>query len=155
MSTTAIALLCLAVLGTGCASSADDPAAEDAPTAESGTTASPAPDPSASASPDAKPPVVYEALCDAAAATDPDAAESAFGRAHEGLHTLARELQQDDQAVVAGDLLEAKHGVEAAFGEGPAPDDLDQRLDRLLVATADAIAASGQARPTCPAGTSP
>lgn len=100
-------------------------------------------------------PAVYVALCEAAVAPDAEAAREAFARAHDGLHTLAGDLQRTDQRVVAGDLLEAKQRVEAALAAEPVPEDLDARLDAMLTATADAVAASGQPRPTCPEGATP
>ncbi len=147
MSTITRMLLCLTVLAAGCATSAE------APTAAAGT---PSPAATSTAAPTgSESPALYTALCEAAAATDPAAAEPAFAGAHDGLHTLARELQDTDQRAVAGDLLEAKQRVEAAFVAEPLPDDLAQRLDRLLTATADAITASGRPRPTCPEGPTP
>lgn len=87
-------LLCLAVALTGCGSSSTD---------DADTGAAP----------------VLVAVCDAADADDPAAAEAAFGQAHDGLHTLARELQEGDRRDAAADLLEAKQRVEAAFATCP------------------------------------
>ena len=114
-----------ALLAVGCASADDDP------TGGAGAAS------------------VLLAVCDAAAADDPAGAEAAFGGAHDGLHSLARDLQDTDRRDVAGELLEAKQQVEEAFAAASVPDDLPERLDRLTEATADALAATGATRPTC------
>lgn len=131
-------LLCAAVLAAGCGTTtgATD-AADTADEASPGVAAS------------ATPPL-FAGLCDAAAARAPGEAEETFARAHDGLHSLARELQDTGQRAVAGDLLEAKQQVEAAFGTDPTPPDLTDRLDRLVDATADALSASGHPPPSCP-----
>lgn len=118
-------LLFLAVLVAGCASSP--------PAGESGATV----------------PSVLAAVCDAAGGNDVVEAEAAFARAHDGLHTLARELQDVDRRDVAADLLEAKQRVEAAFANEPVPDDLSGRVDALVDATAEALAATGGPRASC------
>lgn len=125
-----VCLLCAAVVAVGCAP-ADDVRADDAT------------------------PLVLAAVCDAAAADDPAGAESAFGRAHDGLHSLARDLQDSDRRGLAGDLLEAKQQVEEGFATAPVPDDLPDRLDRLAEATTDALAATAATRPTCPERNAP
>lgn len=143
-------ILCAAVFAVGCAST---PAGDDLPApggASASETAPVIPAASVSESEAATPPVMFVALCDAAAADAAADAEQAFGRAHDGLHTLAREVQDTDERAVAGDLLEAKQQVEAAFAADPLPEDLSDRLDRLVDAAADALAASGDPRPTCP-----
>lgn len=155
MPTPARLLLCFALFATGCASASDSPDPAGPVTAATATTA---PEPAATpqgGTTNSKVPDLYTALCDAASAPDPESAESGFGRAHDGLHSLARELQDTDQRAAAGDLLEAKQQVEAAFADDPVPGDLTRRLDQLLTATADALVASGQPRPTCHEGTSP
>lgn len=157
MPTAVRLILCFSILTAGCASAAEAPPAADPPATTATATGSPSPTAGGGTPPagEVAVPAVYVALCDATTATDPAAAKDAFGRAHDGLHTLARELQDTDERAAAGDLLEAKQRVEAAFADVTVPDDLDQRLDRLLTATADAIVASGQPRPTCPEGSTP
>lgn len=123
-------LLCAAVLTVGCA-------------------------PTDGAQPADESSVVLSAVCEAAAADGPAEAGAAFGGAHDGLHSLARELQDTDRRDVAGDLLEAKQQVEEAFATAPVPDDLPDRLDRLVETTADALAATGATRPTCPERSKP
>ena len=124
-------LLCLAVAFAGCASSS----------ATDGSGDDPAP--------------ALVAVCDAADADDPSAAEAAFGRAHDGLHTLARELQDLDRRDAAADLLEAKQRVEAAFAADTVPDDLSDRIATLVDATAAALTETGRPRTPCPEGTAP
>lgn len=124
-------LLCLAVTLASCASSSstDDAGSGPAP--------------------------VLVAMCDAANADDPAAAEAALGRAHDGLHTLARELKETDRRDTAADLLEAKQRVEAAFAADTVPDDLSDRINTLVDATAAALTATGRPRAPCPEGTAP
>lgn len=117
--------LLAAILAVGCA------AADDDPTGGAGAAS------------------VLPAVCDATSADDPAGAEAAFGGAHDGLHRLARELQETDRRDAAGELLEAKQQVEEAFAAASVPDDLPERLDRLTEATVDALAATGATRPTC------
>jgi uncharacterized protein (DUF305 family) len=93
-------------------------------------------------------PALIGVLCDAAVADSPEAAQRAFGDAHSGLHALARQLQDDDQRVAAGDLLEAKQRVEAAFVDDPVPADLDDRLGRLVATTIDAFEVADGDRPS-------
>lgn len=98
------------------------------------------------------PPPLLATLCAAAAAGDRNHAEEAFGRAHDGLHTLARELQEAGEREAAGELLEAKQRVEAALVADQVPDDLHDRLDTLSDATAEALEAAGTVAAACPGG---
>ena len=78
-------------------------------------------------------------LCDASEAAadgELDAAERAFGEAHDGLHTLARDLQDADRRPDAGKLLEAKQRVEAGFDTDPPAPEVPDDLRRLASATA-------------------
>ena len=62
-------------------------------------------------------------VCDAArqAATNVDAArQTFFGQSHDGIHLIARGLQDKDRAASAT-LLEAKQKVEADFNASPPP----------------------------------
>jgi hypothetical protein len=76
------------------------------------------------------------ALCTAAgqAPADPLEAEKTFaGKAHEGLHSIARQLEDTDRAA-AGALLKAKMQVESDFAGGAANDTI--RTDLLALADA-------------------
>lgn len=78
-------------------------------------------------------------LCDAAdaaASGDLAAAEREFGETHEGLHTLARDLQDADRRPDAGELLEAKQRVEAGFEADPSAPDIAVDLQDLASVTA-------------------
>jgi hypothetical protein len=89
-------------------------------------------------------PLVTTLCASAQAARDGDVAEAEerFASVHDPLHTLARELQDADRRSVAGDVLEAKHQVEAAFGSDVAADEVAERVTRLSQAVATATSAS-------------
>lgn len=77
---------------------------------------------------------VARGLCQAAAATDVDGAEESFGAVHDGLHDIARALQEVDRPAAAT-LLEAKQAVEAGLHRRAPLSELDPELDRLVTAT--------------------
>lgn len=77
---------------------------------------------------------VTRGLCEAAAAGDTDDAERSFGAAHDGLHEIARALQEVDRKAAAA-LLEAKQEVEAGFHRRAPASELGPDLDRLVTAT--------------------
>lgn len=99
-------------------------------------------------------PAVLASVCAAAAADDAATAEDAFHRAHDGIHTLARDLQAEDRRDRAATLLEAKQRVEAGFAEAAPPADLTGRLVTLSEAVAAGVAPEGEPIPTCPEETS-
>lgn len=88
-------------------------------------------------------------LCTAAAADTAADARGAFAAAHDELHTLARDLQEVDERVVAARLLEAKQAVEAAVAEELPLKQLRPRLDELLAATTEAADTLDRPVPTC------
>jgi len=79
----------------------------------------------------------------------PRAARSVFfGQAHDGLHMIARALQDVDRKAAA-DLLVAKQAVEDDFAQGTSPDRLAADLRRLAAATRVGLSRLGVVVPTC------
>ncbi len=92
-------------------------------------------------------PGVIDALCAARDAGDSDRARTiSFDRAHDPLHELAADLSDEDRGTEAR-LLEAKQRVEADLTSDASPDLVDD-LDELITATADAMEANGEPRPS-------
>lgn len=92
------------------------------------------------------------AICEAArqAATDFDAARRTFnGRAHDGLHLIARGLETVDRAAAAS-LLEAKQKVEADLSKPPPADQLVADLNRLADVTRSGLARFEVTADACP-----
>ena len=89
------------------------------------------------------------ALCTAAGAETVTDARTAFATAHDGLHTLARDLQAADERHVAARLLEAKQRVEAAVADELPLDELTPRLEELLAAVSEASTQLDRPTPTC------
>ena len=92
------------------------------------------------------PAAAVQGLCDAeaaAAAGDVEAASVAFAdRAHATLHQVAADLQERDPAL-AGRLLEAKQGVEAALAEGAPAELVASRVAGLRGIFEASLALSG------------
>jgi len=81
-------------------------------------------------------------VCDAArqAATNVDAArQTFFGQSHDGIHLIARGLQDNDRAA-SGRLLEAKQKVEADFLSPPPAAQVVADLHRLAAVTRASLA---------------
>lgn len=92
---------------------------------------------------------VAEGLCLARqqAADDPGAARSTFfDSAHEGIHELARSLQEVDRGAAA-DLLRSKQALEAALESEDAG--LTVKLDDLLATTTVGLEVLGLPTPAC------
>lgn len=97
---------------------------------------------------------VAEGVCRAAgqAASDAEGARRTFfGQAHEGLHTIARGLEDVDRSAAAG-VLVAKQAVEADFSGGKAASALVADLRRLAQATRAALDRLGVRVPACETG---
>lgn len=94
-------------------------------------------------------PDVLAGLCRAQAAAEPARAEEHFAGVHGPLHQLASDVERRDRAV-AGDLLRAKRGVEAAL-EGPSPTAaaLSRELSPLIDAVRDALRTLGRPAAAC------
>lgn len=90
-----------------------------------------------------------QALCEAAGEDSLDGAHAAFARAHDGLHTLARDLQDDDQREVAALLLEAKGAVETDVADNEPLETLSPHLDELLETVDAATTALDRPAPPC------
>ena len=90
----------------------------------------------------------YEGLCAAHASAlsgDLDDAEKSFhDTAHEPLHELSKDAQEQDRAAAAR-LLEAKELVESGFEHGKPAIAAD--VESLLAATREAIGATGEPKP--------
>jgi hypothetical protein len=85
---------------------------------------------------------VAVALCDATeqAGQDPAAARATFlDRAHEGVHTIARQLQEADHADTASRLLEAKFQVESDLDTDPPAPQLQEHLAALTGAVNEGL----------------
>ena len=94
---------------------------------------------------------VVAAVCDAArqAAGDVAAARTTFaGRAHDGLHDIARELEEVDRALAAR-LLEAKAAVEGDFNASPPPASVVDDLTRLADRAREGLARLAVEAPPC------
>lgn len=92
------------------------------------------------------------AICEAArqAATDVGAARKTFnGRAHDGLHLIARGLETVDRAAAAT-LLEAKQKVEADFSQPPPAAQIVADLNHLAEVTRSSLALFGVDVDACP-----
>ena len=145
---TTILLLSAGILISACGGESDT----TAPTsieAESLTTAARA-DPTTTSSTVVADPTIPQlcAVLNAASAGEVDVARSTFD--HGPLHTLADTAIDIDRGVAAR-LLEAKEAVEADLA-GPGPDGptLVTDLEALIVATSDALVATGTpSPPTC------
>lgn len=95
---------------------------------------------------------VAAALCEAAAQapTDVEAAEKTFnGRAHDGLHLIARGLEQIDRAASAA-LLEAKQKVEGDFSRSAAGSQVAADLKPLHDVTVSSLARFNVTAGACP-----
>src|SRR5688500_10681864 len=91
-------------------------------------------------------------ICEAArqAATGVAAASKTFnGRAHDGLHLIARGLETVDRAAAAT-LLEAKQKVEADFSKPPPAAQLVADLNQLAEVTRSSLARFGVNVDACP-----
>jgi hypothetical protein len=91
-------------------------------------------------------------LCDAAAqaSTDVKAAEKTFnGRSHDGLHLIARGLEQIDRAASAT-LLEAKQKVEGDFSRSAAGGQIATDLRHLSEVTRASLAHFNVTAGDCP-----
>ena len=97
---------------------------------------------------------IADGLCAAAgqaAGGDIDTArQTFFGQSHEGLHLIARALQDDDRAA-AGALLEAKQKVEADFTTPPPGAQVAADLRRLAELTRSSLARFKVGVAACPA----
>jgi hypothetical protein len=92
------------------------------------------------------------ALCSAReeAARDPVAARATFfDRAHDPLHTLARQVGDGDRAQ-AGRLLRAKTAVEANLERRRTASSLLPDFDHLIRVTREALREVGEPAPPCP-----
>ena len=92
-------------------------------------------------------------LCEAAsqAATDVSAAEKAFsGKSHDGLHLIAKGLQDIDRPASAT-LLEAKHKVEADFSNNAPGAQVATDLRSLSEVTNTSLARFNVSVDSCPA----
>ena len=97
---------------------------------------------------------VAAGLCQAAeqAPTDVKAAEKTFnGRSHDGLHLIARGLEQVDRAASAT-LLEAKQKVEGDFSKSAAGAQVATDLKNLHEVTVASLARFNVTAGACPPG---
>ena len=95
---------------------------------------------------------VAAGLCEAAAQapTDVEAAEKTFnGRSHDGLHLIARGLEQIDRAASAA-LLEAKQKVEGDFSRSAAGSRVAADLKPLHDVTVSSLARFNVTAGACP-----
>lgn len=95
---------------------------------------------------------VASGLCRAAeeAATDPEAARlTFFSESHDGLHTIARALEDVDRKAAA-DLLVAKQAVEADFAAAPSAGVLRDDLTTLAAATRTGLGRLDVSVTACP-----
>ena len=95
---------------------------------------------------------VAAGLCEAAtqAPTDVKAAEKTFnGRSHDGLHLIARGLEQIDRAASAA-LLEAKEKVESDFSRSAAGAQVATDLRQLHEVTVSSLARFNVTAGACP-----
>ncbi|MEW6475414.1 MAG: hypothetical protein AB1679_24425 [Actinomycetota bacterium] len=97
---------------------------------------------------------VAAGLCESAAQapTDVEAAEKTFnGRSHDGLHLIARGLEQIDRAAAAV-LLEAKQKVEGDFSRSAAGAQVATDLRHLHEVTVSSLARFNVTAGACPPG---
>ena len=97
--------------------------------------------------------LIANGLCEAAqqAATDTAAAEKTFqGKSHDGLHLIARGLQEIDRPASAT-LLEAKEKVESDFSNHAAGSQVATDLRSLSEVTKSSIARFNVTVDACPA----
>ena len=97
--------------------------------------------------------LIANGLCEAAqqAATDTSAAEKTFqGKSHDGLHLIARGLQDIDRPASAT-LLEAKEKVESDFSNHAAGSQVAADLRSLSEVTKSSIARFNVTVDACPA----
>ena len=78
------------------------------------------------------------------------ARQTFFGQSHEGLHLIARALQDDDRGAAAA-LLEAKQKVEADFTTPPAGAQVAADLRQLAELTRSSLARYKVSVDSCPA----
>lgn len=93
-------------------------------------------------------------VCQAAGQAASDAGaprRTFFGKAHDGLHTIARALEDVDRRAAA-DLLQAKQTVEADLSGTPTAADLGAHLRRLAAVTQVGLDRLDIAVPPCEAG---
>ena len=97
---------------------------------------------------------IADGLCEAARQGEGGGIDAArqtfFGRSHEGLHLIARALQDEDRAAAAA-LLEAKQKVEADFTTPPPGAQVAADLRRLAELTRSSLARYKVSVSACPA----
>jgi hypothetical protein len=97
---------------------------------------------------------IADGLCEAARQAERGDIEAArqsfFGQSHEGLHLIARALQDDDRTAAAA-LLEAKQKVEADFTTPPSGAQVAADLRRLAELTRSSLARFKVSVDACPA----
>ena len=97
---------------------------------------------------------IADGLCGAARQAERNEIDAArqtfFGESHEGLHLIARALQDDDRAA-AGALLEAKQRVEADFTAPPPGPQVAADLRRLAGLTRSSLGRFKVSVDDCPA----
>ena len=153
------ALLVVVLVGAGCGSD-DDPSSSASTTVATQATTSSATTPSTSASvtiagetvPSARLLAVANGLCEALsqAPTDVAAAKRTFnGKSHDGLHLIARGLEQIDRAAAAT-LLEAKQKVEADFSGSTTAAQVAADLRTLADVTRSSLARFSVSAAACP-----
>jgi hypothetical protein len=89
-------------------------------------------------------------LCAALAEGDVETSEVTFyDRSHQQLHAVAAMLTEDDQAVLAGDLLRSKQRVEASYEQRVPTELLHANLQALIDDTHRGLEALDLPAPTC------
>lgn len=166
---TAVLVAALAVAGAGCGSDDDSPESASSTTvASSEVTTSSGPETTTTTAatttslgavtmagqtvPVARLLAVAAGLCEAAAQapTDVEAAEKTFNaRSHDGLHLIARGLEQIDRAASAA-LLEAKQTVEGDFSRSAAGSQVAADLKPLHDVTVSSLARFNVTAGACP-----
>jgi hypothetical protein len=134
----AVVVIAMAVAGAGCGSDAKPTPGAVAIAGETVTTA--------------KLQTIAAGICDAArqAGRDVDSARAIFlGQSHDGLHLIARGLQDEDRAASAA-LLEAKQKVEADFVAPPPGPQLADDLLALAAVTRSSLAHFKVSADQCP-----
>ena len=164
----ALAVAALALVGTACGSD-DKPSESATSTTAAQVTSSTAAETTTSSAPTTTAPTsvtmagqtvttarlrsVYAGLCEAArqAATDVSAAETTFSaKSHDGLHLIARGLQEIDRPASAT-LLEAKQKVEADFSNKAAGAQVAADIRSLADVTRSSLARFNVTVDACPA----
>lgn len=165
---TALVVAALAVAGAACGSDETSDEAATSTTAASVVTTSSAPETTTTTAatsttagsvtmagqtvPVARLLAVAAGLCEAAAQapTDVEAAEKTFnGRSHDGLHLIARGLEQIDRAASAA-LLEAKGKVEGDFSRNATGTQVAADLKPLHDVTVSSLARFNVTAGACP-----